>query len=302
MSGNKLITAGATRLSKAKDSKIDPAVPAEVQKRTAGEGTSRPVGMMEESAFTGGRVLSGDDVTGTPAEQLAYVTERLHEIDSLGRRAEDFTVLNKGALLEVARERELHVVAGHTNFAQWAAGVLDVEPKYVFELLQDAARIRTLGALGAELAQHLTRASARKVMAEVIDDHGAEFAQVVMSEALSQASGQGKKRPTAALLSSIAKDLAAPSIPHQEVDTEIPDLPSHPSTSTEVAALERAASAVRERVLPALAPARVRAALAADAEAGREFLEQLQEDLTRVTKRLSSARKAADVMPNASHM
>ncbi|MGY4966777.1 hypothetical protein [Streptomyces sp. 900105245] len=294
MSGNKLIAAGNSRLSKAKDSQIDPAVPAELQNRAAGEGAPDSVGLSETSAFAGGRVLSGDDVTGTPEEQLAYVTERLHEIDALGRRAEDFTVLNKGALLEVAQERELHLVAGHTNFAQWAAGVLDVEPKYVFELLQDAARIRAIGALGTDLAQHLTRASARKVMADVIYDHGVEFAQVVMTEGLSQATEQGKKRPTAALLSSIAKDLAAPAIPHQEARSEISDLPAIPSAAAELEALDRAATAVRERVFPALAPARVKAAMDTDAAKGRERLERLQQELERASKRLTAALKASE--------
>ncbi|GAB1340865.1 hypothetical protein ACE1SV_74550 [Streptomyces sp. E-15] len=298
---NKLINAGQNRLRKAADAKIDPAVPAELQAGVAREDApppAEPAVPGETSAFAGGRVLTADDITGTPEEQLAYVTERLQEIDALGRRAEDFTILNKGALLEVAQDRELHVVAGHTNFAQWAAGVLDVEPKYVFELLQDAARIRTVGALGTELAQHLTRASARKVMAGVIDGHGVEFAQEVMTEGLSQAAEQGKKRPTAALLSSIAKGLAAPSIPHQEPRSEISDPPAKPLIAAEVGALTRATKAVQEQVFPALAPARVKAALAADAAATRDHLHLLQADLERVSKRLTAALKASDSTPS----
>lgn len=89
-----------------------------------------------------GRVRGADDVTGTPEEQLAYVIEWLSEIDAVGRRAEDFVILNKSALLEVAQDRELHTVAGAPNFAQWADGVLDIEEKYVCELLKDAERIR----------------------------------------------------------------------------------------------------------------------------------------------------------------
>jgi hypothetical protein len=108
-------------------------------------------------------------------------------------------------LLEVAREREFHVVAGHSNFSVWAADVLDVEPKYVFELLQDAERIRAISESGPDLAQHLTRASARKVMAEVISNQGLETAQVVMSEGLAKAAEKGKRRPTASVLASIAK-------------------------------------------------------------------------------------------------
>ncbi|MEU0054665.1 hypothetical protein [Streptomyces sp. NPDC006309] len=295
MSGNKLITAGQNRLRKADDAKVDPAVPAELQKSAASAAStlSDPAGVSVTSVFAGGRVLTANDITGTPEEQLSYVTERLQEIDALGKRAEDFTVLNKGALLEVAQERELHLVAGHTNFAQWAAGVLDVEPKYVFELLQDAARIRTVGALGTDLAQHLTRASARKVMAEVIGDQGVEFAEVVMTEGMSRAIKQGKKRPTAALLSSIAKELAAPTIPHQEQRSEISDPPAPPSATAHVEALERAANALQERVFPALAPARVKAALEADAAAGHEHLQRLRVELERVTKRLAAALKAS---------
>lgn len=214
MSGKKLIAAGTSRLKKAADSSVDPAVPAELQKRAATAAVNQDsVDGHEPSVFARGRVLRADDITGTPEEQLAYVTERLHEIDLAGKRAEDFTVLNKAVLLEVAQERELHLVAGHSNFSVWAAGVLDVEPKYVFELLQDAARIRAISELGPDLAQHLTRASARKVMADVIASQGLETAQAVMTEGLAQAAEHGKKRPTASLLASIAKDLTTPSIP-----------------------------------------------------------------------------------------
>ncbi|MFD5430300.1 hypothetical protein, partial [Streptomyces sp. NPDC127084] len=166
MTRNKLVQAGTSRLQKAADSKVDPAVPAELQAAAAV--------VAQPSAFAGGRVLGADDVTGTPEEQLAYVTEQLREIDTLGRRAEDFTTLNKGALLEVAQERDLHVVAGHSNFGVWAGEILDVEPNYVFELLTDARRIRSLALLGEDAAQYLTRASARKVMAEVVEQQGLE--------------------------------------------------------------------------------------------------------------------------------
>ncbi|MGW5931893.1 hypothetical protein ACWF2L_37500 [Streptomyces anulatus] len=197
MSNNKLIAAGQSRLRKAPASAVDPAVPADLQNRPA----DSPA---DPSAFAGGRVLGADDVTGTPEEQLAYVTERLTEIDTIGSRAEDFVVLNKAVLLEVAQERDLHIVAGHSNFAQWAGGVLDIEEKYVFELLKDAARIRSVAALGPDLAQHLTKASARKVMSNVITQHGVEVARDVMGEGLAKAAEQGKKRPTAALLAKVA--------------------------------------------------------------------------------------------------
>lgn len=292
MSGNKLIAAGNSRLKKAADSSVDPAVPAELQKRAAADVAKRDsVDGQETSVFARGRVLSGDDITGTPEEQLAYVTERLHEIDLAGKRAEDFTVLNKAVLLEVSQERELHLVAGHTNFSLWAAGVLDVEPKYVFELLQDAARIRAISELGPDLAQHLTRASARKVMAEVIASQGLEAAQAVMSEGLAQAAEQGKKRPTASLLASIAKDLTTPSIPAQDQRSEISDLPTAPPVPAAITALERATASLKERVYSPLAPAAVQAALEADPAATREHLECLETEIQRVVKRLAAANR-----------
>jgi hypothetical protein len=278
---NKLVAAGASRLQKAADSKVDPAVPAELQVAASGE----------PSPFAGGRVLSGEDIQGSPEEQLAYVTERLIEIDNLGKRAEDFTILNKGVLLEVAQQRELHTVAGHTNFAVWAGGVLDVEPKYVFELLADAERIRAIGALGPDLAQHLTKANTRKVVSEVIATHGLEAARAVMTEGLAEAARLGKKRPTAAILSDKAKALTTPAIPTQETRSEISD----PSPATEppippaLLALERAAHSVRERVYAPLAPAAVRAAADADAAAAQEHLEHLSAEIERAGKRLSAA-------------
>jgi transcriptional regulator with XRE-family HTH domain len=294
VSSNKLIAAGNSRLKKAADSTVDPAVPAELQKRAAVSAVEHgSTDGQEPSVFARGRVLSADDITGTPEEQLAYITERLHEIDLAGKRAEDFTVLNKAVLLEVAQERELHLVAGHTNFAVWAAGVLDIEPKYVFELLQDAARIRAISELGPDLAQHLTRASARKVMAEVITSQGLETAQVVMTQGLAQAVEQGKKRPTASLLASIAKDLTTPSIPAQESRSEISDLPAAPSVPAVIAALERAATSLKERVYSPLAPAAVQAALEVDPAATREHLERLESEMQRVVKRLAAANRSA---------
>ncbi|MFF7954062.1 hypothetical protein [Streptomyces griseorubiginosus] len=294
MSSNKLIAAGSSRLKKAADSAVDPAVPAELQKQAAAHVATADTSAPEPSIFAHGRVLSADDITGTPEEQLAFITGRLHEIDLLGKRAEDFTVLNKAVLLEVARDRDLHVVAGYTNFSVWAADVLDVEPKYVFELLQDAERIRAISELGPDLVQHLTRASARKVMAEVISGQGLETAQVVMSEGVAKAAQEGKRRPTAALLASIAKELTSPSIPAQEQRSEISDPPSSvPSVPSEITALERAAIALKERAYAPLAPAAVQAALDADPEAVREHLASLEKELGRIAKRLTAAQRLA---------
>lgn len=296
MSGNKLIAAGSKRLKKASDSAVDPAVPAELQIRAQDaalqSSTSGVSGSEVSSVFAHGRVLSAADIDGSPEEQLAFVTDRLLEIDVAGKRAEDFTVLNKAVLLEVAQERELHVVAGQTNFSVWAGGVLDIEPKYVFELLQDAARIRAVSELGPDFTQHLTKASSRKVMAKVITDQGLEAAQIVMSEGVTRASEQGKKHPTAALLASIAHDLATPSIPHQETRSEISDLPAAPPVPASVTALERAAASVKERIYPLLAPAAVQAALEADPVAAREHLEHLELEVQRVVKRLAAASRA----------
>lgn len=292
MSSNKLIAAGSSRLRKAADSAVDPAVPAELQKQAAADAAKAGTAGQELSVFAHARVISGDDITGTPEEQLAYVTDRLLEIDTAGKLAEDFTVLNKAVLLEVAQERELHVVAGQSNFSVWAAGVLGIQPKYVFELLKDAARIRSISELGPDLAQHLTRASARKVMAEVIDKQGLETAQLVMNEGLTQAAEQGLKRPTAAQLEAIAKDLATPTIPAQEQRSEfsVPPAPE-PSAAAPAASLERAVVALKERVYSALAPASVRTALDADPVAVREQVRKLEAELERVTKRLAAAQR-----------
>ncbi|MFC8201673.1 hypothetical protein ACFUTV_40790 [Streptomyces sp. NPDC057298] len=289
---NKLIAAGNSRLKKAADSSVDPAVPAELQKRAAAEAVAEagPTIGQESSIFSHARVLSADDISGTPEEQLVYVTARLLELDDAGKRAEDFIVLNKAVLLEVARERELHAVAGQSNFSLWAAGVLGIQPKYVFELLNDAARIRAISDLGPDLTQHLTRASARKVMADVIATQGLDAAQVVMTEGVAQATEQGLKRPTASLLASIAKDLAAPSIPQQEKRSET--LPAAPPTPAAVTTLERAITTLKERVYPALAPAAVRAALDADPAAARASVAELEAELQRVTKRLTAAQRA----------
>ncbi|MFI6254313.1 hypothetical protein, partial [Streptomyces sp. NPDC051016] len=227
MTANKLVKAGASRLQKSADSRVDPAVPADLQGRG-----QQPLPDDGASVFAGGRVIGADDISGSPEEQLAYVTTRLHEIDHLGRQAEDYIVLNKGVLLEVAQQRELHLVAGHTNFSVWAGGVLDIEPKYVFEVMKDAARIREISAaLETGWSDHLTRASARKVMATVIADQGPEAANIVLSEGVARAALEGKRRPTAALLAAVARELVAPAIPSQAGRSEISDLPEQESGS-----------------------------------------------------------------------
>ncbi|MDX3490974.1 hypothetical protein [Streptomyces sp. ID05-18] len=286
MSTNKLIAAGQSRLKKADDSAVDPAVPADLQNRHADSPT-------DTSAFAGGRVLGADDVTGTPEEQLAYVTERLTEIDTIGSRAEDFVVLNKAVLLEVAQDRELHLVAGHSNFAQWAGGVLDIEEKYVFELLKDAERIRSIAALGPDLAQHLTKASARKVMSNVITQHGVEVARDVMGEGLAKAAEQGKKRPTAALLAEVAGALQIPPQERSEISDVSESASRPPLVAPELRAVAHAAKELRARVYAPLAPASVAAALAAHPAAVRGYLEDLQKELERVSKRLAAAQRAA---------
>ncbi|MDH6589938.1 hypothetical protein M2161_009129 [Streptomyces sp. SAI-133] len=101
------------------------------------------------------------------------------------------------------------------------------------------------------------------------------------------------KRPTVAQLEAIAKDLASPSIPQQgkgPVTTET--AAEEPQVATAITSLERAASALRERVYSALAPASVRAALQADPVAAREHVEDLESELERVAKRLAAARRA----------
>ncbi|MER8188189.1 hypothetical protein [Kitasatospora sp. NPDC094015] len=320
---NKLIAAGTSRLKKAADSAIDPAVPAELQKEAAAKAAPKgasqnALAVLENSvaapasSFSGGRVLDPEDIQGTPEEQLEFVTARLVEIDGLGRQAEDLVVLNKGVLLEVAQQRELHVVAGHTNFAQWAGSVLDIEEKYVFELLQDASRVRTVASLGRELTQHLTKAASRKVVVEAIKSHGLEAARVAVAEAVSEATAKGKRRPTAARLAEIVQELTtAPSIPGQNSGgSEISDLAVDPIAGSEISDpnaqeiesapvpselrdLGHAPGILRGRVAALLAPAAVKAAIDADPAATHQHLVDLGVEVDKLSKRLAAAKRAA---------
>ncbi|WP_224280581.1 hypothetical protein [Streptomyces sp. LS1784] len=304
---NKLIQAGTSRLKKAPDSAVDPAVPAELQQQAASSALPAIVDAQgTPSVFAGGRVLTAEDITGTPKEQLEYVTERLIEIDGLGRRAEDFVVLNKGVLLETAQERELHVVAGHSNFAVWASGVLDVDEKYIFELMQDAVRARAVAELGPELTQYLSRASARKAVAAVIASHDLKTARTVVERGVAEAAEHGKKRPTAARLVELAAELTTPSIPEQKAGSEISDLTPHEQRSeisdlgneeqpgiAQLRDLSRSAAVLRERVTSLLAPRALKSAVEADPGAAHRHLEDLDIELQRLGKRLATAKKTA---------
>lgn len=83
--------------------------------------------------------------------------------------------------------------------------------------LREARRLAPAKRLGRRA--FATRASARKVTADVIATQGLEVTQVVMSEGLPLAEGASLKRPTASPLEAIAKGLATPSIPQQEKRT-----------------------------------------------------------------------------------
>lgn len=305
---NKLIAAGTNRLKKAPDSAVDPAVPAELQQGAPAMLPAIVDAQGTPSVFAGGRVLTAEDITGTPEEQLAYVTERLIEIDGLGRRAEDFVVLNKGVLLETAQQRELHVVAGHTNFAVWASGVLDVDEKYIFELMQDAARARAVAELGPELTQYLSRASARKAVAAVIASHDLQTARTVVELGVTEATEQGKKRPTAARLVELAAELTTPSIPEQKAGSEISDSVRSEQRSEisdpgaeeqpvppQLLPLSKAADEMRERAYKPLAPAAVKAAAEADPVALVGYLDSLEAEVGRVQTRIAAARKLIPV-------
>ncbi|MGW2401757.1 hypothetical protein ACWCYY_34910 [Kitasatospora sp. NPDC001664] len=300
---NKLIAAGNSRLKKADDSKIDPAVPAALQQEAAAKELAKTTALFldgaqngaERSVFAGGRVLSSDDIQGTPEEQLDFVTARLAEIDSIGQRADDFVVLNKGVLLETAQQRELHKVAGNSNFAAWAGEVLDIAEKYVFELLKDAKRIRALAQLRPELREQLPQASARKVIADVITKSGAELAEAVIEEGQKQAAGAGKQRPTAAMLREIADILTdKASIPSQSGGA--PDAGSAPaSVLPQLLPLSKATAELHERAYKPLAPAAVKAAAEADPVALGGYLDSLEEELHRVQVRITAARKLIPV-------
>ncbi|MEV7776550.1 hypothetical protein [Kitasatospora sp. NPDC086791] len=253
----------------------------------------------ETSSFAGGRLLSAADIVGTRQEQLAFVTAHLREISRLGTAAEDYVVLTKSVLLEVAKERELHKEAGVSKFARWAADVLDVAEQYIFELLKDAQRIRTLALLKPELRAQLTQASARKVIADVIAKSDVEHAEVVIEEGQKVAAEQGKQRPTAAMLSAAARELfSKPAIPAQPADCEGGREPSEPKAQPvppQLLPLSKATDEMRERAYKPLAPAAVKAAAEADPVALAGYLDSLEAEIGRVQSRIAAARKLIPV-------
>ena len=252
----------------------------------------------QASAFSAGRMLTAADIVGTPREQLEFVTAHLREISKLGSAAEDYVVLTKGVLLEAARERELHKEAQAANFAQWAAGVLDIAEKYVFELLKDAQRIRALAGLRPELREQLTQASARKVIADVIGRSDVDHAELVIEEGLREAAREGRQRPTAAMLTAIARTLTdKKAIPAQSGgDSREEAAPqAAQAVAPQLLPLSRAADEVRERAYKPLAPAAVKAAAEADPDALAGYLDALDAEVTRVQTRIAAARKLLPV-------
>ena len=271
--------------------------------QSSGQGTSAEAGAVavwtgnEASAFSTGRMLTAADIVGTPREQLEFVTAHLREISKLGSAAEDYVVLTKGVLLEAARERELHKEARAANFAQWAAGVLDIAEKYVFELLKDAQRIRALSRLRPELREQLTQASARKVVADVIGRSDVDHAELVIEEGLREAAREGRQRPTAAMLTAIARTLTDKKAIPAQSDGDSRDEAQETATAVapQLLALSRAADEVRERAYKPLAPAAVKAATEADPDALAGYLDNLEAEVTRVQTRIAAARRMLPV-------
>ncbi|MFD0567898.1 hypothetical protein ACFQ2M_42410 [Kitasatospora saccharophila] len=251
------------------------------------------------SVFASGQLLTAADISGSRQEQLTLVTERLREISRFGAAAEDYVVLTKGVLLEVARERELHKEAGADNFAQWAAGVLEVAEKYIFELLKDAERIRAVSQLKPELREQLTQASARKVVAEVVAKSGVERAEAVVEAARKKAAAAGRERPTAAMLSEAAAEpLDKKSIPAQQKSTDSDSgSPAADDTAVpaQLLALSKAADWLRERAYKPLAPGAVKTAADVDPVALGTYLDSIEAEVDRVKTRIAAARRLIPV-------
>lgn len=247
-----------------------------------------------------GEVLLPEDIQGSPQEQLEFVTRALVEFSDIGTQAEDLVVLNKAVLLEASQDRGLHIQAGYTNWGTWASEVLDVDEIYVFELLADARRLRALQELGSEVMRHLVRASSRKIVANVLEAHGAETAKKAVEDGAAIAVARGKKRPTAAMLKeAVATLLALPGGEPQgsESGSESALPAGRPSTAATdsasgvLAGLGRVAIAVRERAYAPLAPAAIKLAAETDPVAAAKFLDDIGAELENATKRLTSARR-----------
>ncbi|MFB6659871.1 hypothetical protein [[Kitasatospora] papulosa] len=88
-------------------------------------------------------------------------------------------------------------------------------------------------------------------MSDVITERGLDAARIVVGKGVALATKLGKKRPTAAILAEVSRDLAGPVIQQQEPRSEISDLaPAPPEVARELVALERAADALRTRAYP----------------------------------------------------
>ncbi|MBV6700249.1 hypothetical protein KV557_24620 [Kitasatospora aureofaciens] len=225
--GNNFVQKGASRLRKAPDAAVDPAVPAELQGGAAAKKAAAPAGAAKAGVpakataapapaaepqggtgfFVNRRVVTPQDFEGIASkkDQLRHIESLLEEIDAGHRHVESYVNLNKGILLEYAQANELHLEAGYANFATWAADRLSIDDTYVFELINDSRRIRLLEPLGAAITDLLIRASARKTVVDVLAAKGPEAAKQLVTTAA--AKNSKRPRPTQAALQQTAREL-----------------------------------------------------------------------------------------------
>ncbi|MFE0654187.1 hypothetical protein ACFVZH_37150 [Streptomyces sp. NPDC059534] len=152
--------------------------------------------------------LDPEAVTGTPQEQLAVVTAALHRAKATAagsaRAARVRLTIELGAALGIALDRDLYKAAGYLNVESYAEAEVDLNRQYIYELIADSKRIRTVMAAGlSEFSDNPPPASHAKVLAPIVaQEDGPTRAQEVVADAK-----VNSKKITAAALTAAAKRL-----------------------------------------------------------------------------------------------
>ncbi|MCY0954126.1 hypothetical protein [Streptomyces sp. H27-S2] len=272
MSTKNLVAAGASRLAKAADSGVDPAVPTEHQPPAEAR-------QLVPSGFDASTLVGKTASEQFQALDAAYANAEGAEFASIAA-AKMVGTIQRGTVLKALIEDDRFKAGGYTSIGEYAKKV-GINRQYVYDLITDAENLLAIRPL-IEAAGHPLVASHAAILRPVYDAKGPAEAQALLE--LAKESG----KLTAASLTDAARELGfLPAIPGQ----------SKPSASSALPVTNTLAYV--GAVYKAVAPANVRALVERDPAQALQLMDEAAAEIRKIERRIHEGRKLAQqALPN----